>query len=34
MLDLRTYRDISADRFSRESDDPERTVMGVARWSG
>ena len=28
MLDLRTYRDSSADRFSRESDDPERTIMG------
>ncbi|WOC11988.1 alkaline phosphatase D family protein [Gordonia sp. MP11Mi] len=28
MLDLRTYRDISAERFSRESDDPDRTIMG------
>ncbi|MFC3242348.1 alkaline phosphatase D family protein [Gordonia humi] len=29
MLDLRTYRDISADQFSRQSDDPSRTIMGA-----
>ncbi|MCF8604251.1 alkaline phosphatase D family protein [Gordonia sp. HY442] len=28
MLDLRTYRDISAGQFSRESDDPARTITG------
>ncbi|MGO3327464.1 alkaline phosphatase D family protein [Gordonia sp. (in: high G+C Gram-positive bacteria)] len=28
MLDLRTYRDVSAGRFSRESDDPARTITG------
>lgn len=28
MLDLRTYRDISAERFSREADDPARTITG------
>ncbi len=28
MLDLRTYRDKEASRFSTESDDPKRTIMG------
>ncbi|MCF8571857.1 alkaline phosphatase D family protein [Gordonia sp. HY002] len=28
MLDLRTYRDVSAGQFSRESEDPGRTITG------